>query len=248
VNTDDKSWRFIKYMSSIATGVTDPVISTYPDIDNSPWFDPGRFPICAALEESFAEVKREVLALPRGNFYQDSEQIPGAGEWNICPLMVMARKNSTIAALLPTTMGIAESHGAIQTLTGGMFVSILKPGTIIAGHRGPTNTRIRCHLGIQIPSGDCGIEVAGERRSWQEGACLTLNDHLEHSAWNRTDAERIILVVDVWHPDLTEVEKTLLSGLHVYADVQSQAISTWRERDSRAQEAAYKEVISTIMM
>lgn len=63
-----------------------------------------------------------------------------------------------------------------------------------------------------------------------------LNDHLEHSAWNRTTTERIVLVIDVWHPDLTEIEKTLLSGLHVYADVQSQAISTWRERDSRAQD------------
>jgi aspartyl/asparaginyl beta-hydroxylase (cupin superfamily) len=238
VNTDDKSWRFTKYMSSIAAGVTDPVIGTYPDIDNSRWYDPRRFSICAALEEKFAEVKREILALPPRIFYRDSEQIPRAGEWTILPLIVMARKNSVNASLIPTTVDIIESHGVIQTLTGGTFVSRLKPGTIIASHRGPTNTRVRCHLGIQIPSGDCGIEVGGERRTWQEGACLVLNDHLEHSAWNRAETERIVLVVDVWHPDLTEVEKTLLSGLHVYADVQSQAISTWRDRDSRAQEAS----------
>jgi aspartyl/asparaginyl beta-hydroxylase (cupin superfamily) len=52
------------------------------------------------------------------------------------------------------------------------------------GHREPsraTNTRVRCHLGIQIPSGDCGIEVGGERGTWQTRACLVLNDHLEHS-------------------------------------------------------------------
>jgi aspartyl/asparaginyl beta-hydroxylase (cupin superfamily) len=222
-------------MSSIADRVTDPIISTYPDIDNSAWFDPVRFPICAALEENFVEVKREVLALSPKTFYPDSEQIPRAGEWTIFPLMVMARKNLANSSLLPITMEIAESHGAIPTLTGGTFVSRLKPGTIIASHRGPTNTRIRCHLGIQIPSGDCGIEVDGEQRTWQEGTCLMLNDHLEHSAWNRTGADRIVLVVDVWHPDLTDIEKTLLTGLHIYADVQSQSILKWREGDSRAQ-------------
>jgi hypothetical protein len=51
-----------------------------------------------------------------------------------------------------------------------------------------------------------------------------LNDHLGHSVWNRTEADRIVLAGIVWHPDLTEVEKTLLSGLHVYVGVQSQAI------------------------
>lgn len=238
MKTDDKSSRFTKYLSSIAAGITDPVMGTYPDIDSSGWYDPRRFPICTALEERFAEVKREILGLPQRIFYPDSEQIPRAGEWGIFPLIVMARRNSANGSLLPVTMDIIESNGVIQTLTGGTFVSRLKSGTVIGSHRGPTNTRVRCHLGIKIPSGDCGIEVGGERRTWQEGGCLVLNDHLEHSVWNRTETERIVLVVDVWHPDLTETEKTLLSGLHVYADVQSEAISTWRERNSRAQEAA----------
>jgi aspartate beta-hydroxylase len=238
VNTDDKSWRFANYLSSIASGVTDPVMGTYPDIDNSRWYDPRHFSMCVALEENFAEIKREILALPSRIFYPESEQVPTSGEWTIFPLLVMAQENSANAALLPVTMDIAVSHGAIQTITGAIFVSRLQPGTVIASHRGPTNTRIRCHLAIQIPSGDCGIEVGGERRTWHEGACLMLNDHLEHSVWNRTETARIVLVVDVWHPDLTEVEKTLLTGLHVYGDVQSRAITTWRERDSRAQEAS----------
>ena len=62
-----------------------------------------------------------------------------------------------------------------------------------------------------------------------------LNDHLEHSVWN-AEVDRITLVVDMWHPDLTEVEKTPLTGIRGYTEFQSQAISTWRERDSRAQE------------
>jgi aspartyl/asparaginyl beta-hydroxylase (cupin superfamily) len=229
------TWRFAKYLSSVASGDVDPVVGTYPDIDNSRWFDPDRFPICSSLEEHFPEIKREILALTPAVYYQDSEQIPRSGQWGIFPVLAMARKNSANASLLPITTDIAESHGAITTLTGGILVSRLKPGTVIATHRGPSNTRIRCHLGIQVPSGDCGIEVDGEKRGWQEGTCLMLNDHLDHNVWNRTEDERIVLIVDVWHPDLTAAEKTLITGLHVYADVQSQAISTWRERDSEAQ-------------
>jgi aspartyl/asparaginyl beta-hydroxylase (cupin superfamily) len=64
----------------------------------------------------------------------------------------------------------------------------------------------------------------------------------DHNVWNRTEADRIVLIVDVWHPDLTAEERTLLTGLHVYADVQSQAISTWRERDSGAQEKSRSKI------
>lgn len=241
MNPDGPS-RFITYLSSIASGHTDPVMGTYPGLNSERWYDASQVAICAVLEDDFARLRDEILALPTQIYYSETEPIERSGAWTIFPILELGRRNVANAARLPTVAAIAEAHGAIQTLAGGIYVSKLAPGAAIAAHRGPTNTRIRCHLGIQIPDGDCAIEIEGERRSWTEGACLVINDHLEHQAWNRTNQERIILVVDVWHPDLHDLERTLLTGLHVYADVQSVAISTWHQRKMQSQTGPQEEV------
>jgi aspartate beta-hydroxylase len=215
-------------------------MGTYPDLDNSRWFDPDRFPICSELENNLATINAEIETLPGGAYYPDSEteSTPRSGDWTILPIYVMGHKDSTNAQLLPTATAIAENFGAMTTLTGAVFVSRLHPGTSVAAHRGPTNTRLRCHLGIRIPAGDTGIEVDGETRRWQQGRCLVFNDHPVHKVWNRTDEDRVVLIVDIWHPDLTATEKILLTGLHKYADVQYRAIASWHEANSRARSLA----------
>jgi aspartate beta-hydroxylase len=93
----------------------------------------------------------------------------------------------------------------------------MRAGTHISAHRGPTNLRVRCHLGIDVPDGDCAIRVGDETRQWIEGECLVFDDHFEHEAWNRTAADRIVLIVDLWHPGLSPTEVRLLEGLQGYA-------------------------------
>lgn len=42
----------------------------------------------------------------------------------------------------------------------------------------------------------------------EEGKCLVFDDSFEHEAWNDdSDHSRIVLIVDVWHPDLTPEER-----------------------------------------
>lgn len=48
------------------------------------------------------------------------------------------------------------------------------------------------------------------------------DDTYLHEAWNRSDATRIVLLMDCWNPHLTEVERhavqqllEIISGLHV---------------------------------
>jgi aspartyl/asparaginyl beta-hydroxylase (cupin superfamily) len=76
--------------------------------------------------------------------------------------------------------------------------------------------RLRCHLGIDVPAG-CGIRVGGVERSWERGRCIVFDDSFPHEAWNESDEPRIVLIVDVWHPDLSDDEVALLEGLHRYA-------------------------------
>ncbi|HJU41002.1 MAG TPA: aspartyl/asparaginyl beta-hydroxylase domain-containing protein, partial [Tahibacter sp.] len=35
----------------------------------------------------------------------------------------------------------------------------------------------------------------------------------EHEAWNRSDRTRVVLIFDVWHPDLTDVERAAVTDL-----------------------------------
>jgi aspartyl/asparaginyl beta-hydroxylase (cupin superfamily) len=95
----------------------------------------------------------------------------------------------------------------------------MRATTHINPHRGPTNMRVRCHLGIKVPDGDCAIRVGGETRRWQEGRCLVFDDSLVHEAWNHTDEDRIVLIVDLWHPGLSDTEVMLLEALdnHTYS-------------------------------
>jgi aspartyl/asparaginyl beta-hydroxylase (cupin superfamily) len=92
--------------------------------------------------------------------------------------------------------------------------------------------RLRCHLGIKVPHGDCGLKVGGETRHWQEGQCLVFDDSLQHEAWNHIAQPRIVLIVDLWHPDLTPAEISYLEGLHRFASYQAASLDLyWKGSD-----------------
>ena len=48
--------------------------------------------------------------------------------------------------------------------------------------------------------------AVGWQRSWTEGKVLVLDDAFEHEVWNDSDEKRMILIVDVWHPDFSDAE------------------------------------------
>ena len=51
------------------------------------------------------------------------------------------------------------------------------------------------------------LMVAGDPRPWEEGKMLIFDDSYEHEAANLSpDKERVILLIDIWHPDLMPTE------------------------------------------
>lgn len=85
----------------------------------------------------------------------------------------------------------------------GYSISILEPGTTIKPHNGDTDTTIRCHMPLVVPGTlpACGFKVLDEERSWEEGKALPFCDAQRHTAWNKTDQRRLIMIVDVVHPE-----------------------------------------------
>jgi aspartate beta-hydroxylase len=93
-----------------------------------------------------------------------------------------------------------------------VLFSILTPGSHILKHHGVTNTRLVTHLPLMIPE-DCAINVGGVEHAWQEGRCVTFDDTFEHEAWNKSDKVRAVMILDSWHPDLTEAERDAIALL-----------------------------------
>ena len=67
--------------------------------------------------------------------------------------------------------------------------------------------RLRIHLGLKIPRKECGIEIGGNQLSWSEGEVLIIDDSFEHFVWNDSQEERTIFILDIPHPDLTDLER-----------------------------------------
>ncbi|MHC5763068.1 aspartyl/asparaginyl beta-hydroxylase domain-containing protein, partial [Nostoc sp.] len=61
-----------------------------------------------------------------------------------------------------------------------------------------------------------GIRVGSETRNWTEGKTLFFDQTFEHEVWNKSNEERVVLLLHLYHPELTNVEKKLF---HVFAKV-----------------------------
>lgn len=117
------------------------------------------------------------------------------------------------AARCPRTMQALERAPLARTpgRSPSVMFSKLAPGARIPPHHGYVNTRLICHLPLVVPEG-CGFRVGNETRPWREGELLIFDDTVEHEAWNNSDRTRVVLLFDIWRPELTEEERTLVNA------------------------------------
>ena len=159
------------------------------------------------------------------------------GDWDVAFFYERGRRHEETCLACPVTTRGLEAYPTVRTLAGLIYASRMRGATHIAPHRGPTNLRLRCHLGLQVPDGDCAIRVGGETRRWEEGKCLVFDDFYEHEAWNHTEGDRIVLIVDLWHPGLSAVEVELLAGLQSYAAAHARRLNRYWAANAASREA-----------
>lgn len=90
--------------------------------------------------------------------------------------------------------------------------SLLKPRTRIPAHTGVSNARLLVHVPLIVPEG-CGFRVGNQTREWVPGKAWVFDDTIEHEAWNDSDKLRVILIFDIWHPSLTQAERTMMTAM-----------------------------------
>ncbi len=219
--------RFYRYVDQLSDGDGAGAGSVYPDLHGRPWHNPDAFPLARYLERNYAAIRAEILSLDVTRFSPESERISRTGDWDVVFFYERGRRHDDVCATCPVTARGIGGYPAVRTLAGLSYVSRMRPSTHIAAHRGPTNLRVRCHLGIEVPDGDCAIRVGEETRRWQEGRCLVFDDFFEHEAWNHTNEDRIVLIVDLWHPGLSATEVRLLEALHNYTDLHARRLNRY---------------------
>jgi aspartate beta-hydroxylase len=219
--------RFDRYIETLAGADGTERGAIYPDLPSRPWHDPEDFPLVAYLESNYLAIRDEILALNDVRFHRESEGIKRTGDWDVMFLYERGRRHAEVCDLCPVTSRGIEAYPTIRTAAGLIYVSRMRGSTHIAAHRGPTNVRLRCHLAVEVPDGDCAIRVGGETRQWQEGKCLLFDDYYDHEAWNHTDESRIVLIVDMWHPGLSATEVLLLEGLQNYASAYARRLNRY---------------------
>jgi aspartyl/asparaginyl beta-hydroxylase (cupin superfamily) len=100
--------------------------------------------------------------------------------------------------------------------------SLLRPGARIPPHTGEVNTRLICHLPLIVPAG-CSLRVGNDTRALVEGKAWVFDDTMEHEAWNPSDQSRVILLFEIWRPELDEEERRLVSAMFEAIDAYSGA-------------------------
>lgn len=147
---------------------------------------------------------------PEKGFKSDIKAVDGVGiegvdtgAWNVLYLYLNHKRFEENCVRFPETLKAIEE--AFPRQYSHAFFSALTPGSHIMKHHGPSNRMLRCWLpicgleGFKLRVGDTIVEPkAGEAFAW---------DHsFEHEAWHEGPETRVVLIVDIWHPDLSDAE------------------------------------------
>ncbi|XP_025030526.1 aspartyl/asparaginyl beta-hydroxylase isoform X2 [Python bivittatus] len=185
-----------------------------------PWWtakETGYTELIKTLEKNWKVIRDEGLAVmdrSKGLFLPEDENLREKGDWSQFTLWQQGRKNENACNSVPKTCALLERFSETTGCRRGQIkYSVMHPGTHVWPHTGPTNCRLRMHLGLVIPKEGCRIRCAQETRFWEEGKILIFDDSFEHEVWQDADAYRLIFIVDVWHPELTSQQRRTLPAI-----------------------------------
>lgn len=188
-------------------------------LTGKPWWDPMKTPyskFIQLLENNWIAIKNEALFLlddRQAGFLPESEGLQDTGDWKQYELFTRGKKHPQNCNRSPRTCALVEQMpDAAGCKRGQVKFSIMQAGTHVWAHCGPTNCRLRSHLGLVVPPG-AKIRVANETKVWTEGKVLMFDDSYEHEVWHEGKSLRLVLIVDFWHPDLTVYQKSTLTPI-----------------------------------
>ncbi|XP_017149689.1 aspartyl/asparaginyl beta-hydroxylase isoform X12 [Drosophila miranda] len=169
------------------------------------------------LQHNWIAIREEALALlsHRGYFEDETENLRHMGIWQQFELFAkgqLIRKNCQRAPITCSLLKeFPESSGCRR---GQVKFSVMQAETHVWPHCGPTNCRLRAHLTLVAPEPErTSLRVAEQERTWREGELIIFDDSFEHEVWHNGTRPRLVLILDMWHPDLTASQRRSLTAI-----------------------------------
>jgi aspartyl/asparaginyl beta-hydroxylase (cupin superfamily) len=183
-----------------------PFIKRYSKVGTTPILDENHFPWLKTLEENWEIMRDEALAVLKyrdaipsiSDISPDHARLDDQKKWRSYFLWGYGFKSNENCARCPNTTALVEQVPGLRTA----LFSIHEPGMTIAPHKGVTAGICVAHLGLKIPKAyeNCAIRVENEIVNWRDGEAFVFDDTFKHETWNRTNEERVILLLHFDRP------------------------------------------------
>ena len=215
----------------------EPKVFYYPGLPQQRFFDPALFPwfepMLALLPQMQAELAGVLAAESTGPgaafepYVQRTANRPAPNNplldqqaWSAVHFWRDGAVVTENAARCPATMAALE-HAPMPQIPGrspNAHWSRLLPGAQIQPHHGMLNTRLICHLPI-LTAPQCGLRVGSETRGWEPGVPLIFDDSIEHEAQNTGPKQRVVLLFEIWRPEIGLADREAISRIFQAIDV-----------------------------
>lgn len=204
-------------LENLEAGPLTPPLFLLPGIRSKKYFDASAFRGMAELQAATDAVRDEFICVADGldlNLSQSSTGNHGMGsegssmgKWSMIPLIRNGIVVEEFASRCPLTMALASQLAMprLGFISPSLYFSVLEQGSRIAPHTGITNARVIAHLPLIVPD-RCGFRVGGETREWEVGRAMVFDDMAVHEAWNESTETRVVLIADLWRPELSVAE------------------------------------------
>jgi aspartyl/asparaginyl beta-hydroxylase (cupin superfamily) len=228
----DSAWRIARFRDNVMRRTrvyhSNPTHFYFPGLAEREFHPSERFPWLKDLAAATDTIRAEMQAVMASQRAELEPYIQYAAhealeQWN--PLnhnldwtaIHLLRQGDAIhanAEQCPMTMALLAQlpQRQVQGASPNAMFSLLAPQTTIPPHVGVDNTRLVCHLPLIIPEG-CWFRVGAETRAWHEGEPFVFDDTIEHEAANPTNRLRVVLIFDVWNPDLEPAERAAVASI-----------------------------------
>ena len=219
----------------------DPLYYFFPELPQIQFYAREDFPWLDTIEAATADIRAELIEVLREEsafvpYVQGEARRPETDQqgmlnnpaWSAYYLWKDGAIVPDHAARCPRTMkALAEAPlTQVKGRSPAVLFSLLRPGARIPPHTGYVNTCLICHLPLIVPE-SCGLRVGNDTRTPVEAKAWLFDDTMEHEAWNNSDRTRVILLFEIWRPELTEEERGLVSAMFEAIDAHSGQKAAW---------------------
>lgn len=164
------------------------------------WYDVEAQPWARRLRAEWRAIRDEYERNVRGGrdgvvpvFNPAGPSVPG---WRSVNFQTYLWRYHRARREYPVTVGLLDEIPGLLSA----FINVLEPHSGVPPHQGDSNAIMRVHVGLNVPEGDCALRVGPEARQCANGAVMAFCDAHDHASWNNTDAQRVVLVLDVLDP------------------------------------------------